>query len=118
MKEEERKDYVKYRLESSETTFLAGKLLYENKLWKSAVNRLYYACFYAVNALLVKNKLASQTHSGVLTLFSKNFIKTGIIEKKYGKIYSRLFSFRQKGDYNDFFEFSEEIVKEFLRFYK
>ncbi len=49
---EERVEYVKYRIESANKTFEAAKVLAENEFWNSAVNRLYYSIFYAVNALL------------------------------------------------------------------
>jgi len=52
MTNEERREYVKYRIESARKTFEAAKVLSENGFWNSAVNRLYYAVFYAVNALL------------------------------------------------------------------
>ena len=55
MTNEERIEYVKYRIESAYKTYDAAKVLAENGFWNSAVNRLYYATFYAVNALLVLN---------------------------------------------------------------
>jgi uncharacterized protein len=82
----------------------------ENKKWNSAVNRLYYSCFYAVNALLLKSDLSTRTHDGARTKFGNEFIKTGVIDKKYGKLYSKLFDYRQKGDYRDLFDFDGEIV--------
>jgi uncharacterized protein (UPF0332 family) len=48
-------DYIKYRLQRANETMSEIKILIENKLWNTAINRMYYACFYAVGALLVKN---------------------------------------------------------------
>jgi uncharacterized protein (UPF0332 family) len=56
MTNEERNEYVKYRIESAHKTFQAAQVLADNGFWNSAVNRLYYALFYAVNALLVLNE--------------------------------------------------------------
>ncbi|MGV8091885.1 MAG: HEPN domain-containing protein [Mangrovibacterium sp.] len=53
MTNEERNEYVRYRLESARKTYDAAKVLADNGFWNSAVNRLYYALFYAVNGLLV-----------------------------------------------------------------
>jgi hypothetical protein len=50
MTSKERIEYVNYRLESAFKTFDAAKVLAENNFWNSAINRLYYAVFYAVNA--------------------------------------------------------------------
>ncbi len=108
--ENSKENYIKYRLEKADETLIAAQVLIDNKLWNSVINRLYYACFYAVNALLVSNNISAKTHNGVKTQFFLNFIKTGIIDKKYSLLYSDLFDWRQKGDYNDFFDFKEEEV--------
>ena len=63
------------------------------------------------SALLIKNNHAAQTHSGVIHLFGMNYIKTGLISKEAGKIYSKLFEIRQTGDYDDLFNLSEDDVK-------
>jgi uncharacterized protein (UPF0332 family) len=49
MTQEERKEYVKYRIESAFKTVEAAKVLADRGFWNSAVNRLYYAIFYAAN---------------------------------------------------------------------
>lgn len=105
-----KEDYIKYRLEKADETLEAAQVLLQNKLWNSTVNRLYYACFYAINALLVQNEITAQTHTGVKTQFFLKFVKTGRVSKELGKLYSDLFDGRQKGDYNDFYDFEEETV--------
>ena len=103
-------DYIKYRLLRANETIAETKILIENKLWNTAINRMYYACFYAVGALLVKNGVETSSHSGSRQKFGQLFIHTGLISKDLGKHYSELFEKRQKGDYNDFFDFDEETV--------
>ena len=76
MTPEERLEYSKLRIETAYRTFQAAKVLAQNGFWNSAVNRLYYAIFYAVNALLVCNEVYTQSHSGMRNQFSKYFIKT------------------------------------------
>lgn len=110
MKEEEKNDYVAYRLEKADETFEAAVLLFENEKWNSTVNRLYYACFYAVSALLVKNSIHAKSHNGVKTQFFQYFIKDGKIAIKYGQLYSDLFAWRQEGDYDDFVDFKENDI--------
>ena len=110
MNREDRKEYVKYRLEKSIETLEVAELLIENKKWNSAVNRLYYSVYYSVSALLIDQEVSTKTHSGVKTQFFLHYIKTGKIESTLGKVYSDLFDWRQKGDYGDFFDFSEEDV--------
>ena len=103
-------DYINYRLQRANETISEIKILIENKLWNTAINRMYYACFYAVGALLVKNGVVTASHSGSRQKFGQLFIHTGLISKELGKHYSELFEKRQKGDYNDFFDFDEETV--------
>ena len=110
MNKKEKKEYIKFRIETSHKTVDAAKILFENGFYNSAVNRLYYAVFYAVNALLVNNDLTSQTHNGLRSQFSLHFIVTQKLDKKYGKLLSKLFDWRQKGDYNSYYEFKQEDV--------
>ena len=110
MKPEERNDYAKYRMEKSRETLEVASLLIQNGKWNSAVNRLYYATYYAVSGLLVKSGIESKTHAGVKTQFLLYFVKTGKIGMNLGKLYADLFDWRQKGDYGDFFDFNEEDV--------
>ncbi|NJM93407.1 MAG: HEPN domain-containing protein [Cytophagales bacterium] len=104
-------DYIKYRLQRAKETITETKILIDNRLWNTAINRMYYACFYAVGALLLKHKVKTSSHSGCRQKFGQLFIQTGIISKEMGKHYSELFEKRQKGDYDDFFDFDEESVK-------
>jgi len=108
---EDRTEYVQYRIESAKKTFEAAKVLAENKFWNSAVNRLYYAVFYAVNALLVMNEIQTKSHSATKSQFSLNFVKTGKFDKKYGKLLSELSDWRQKGDYENIFDYDDDSVQ-------
>lgn len=106
---------IKYRLNKAKETMKDAKLLFEKGSMFSAVNRIYYAMFYSVTALLLKKGMSSSKHGGILSLFNVNFIKTGIISKEYGRFYSRLFEFRQKADYIDFVEFDKTKVGEWMK---
>ena len=103
-------DYSQYRLQRAKDTILEVEKHIENRFWNTAINRMYYACFYAVGALLVKNDITTTSHSGARLQFGQNFVKTKLVEKRFSKIYSDLFEKRHKGDYNDFFDYDEETV--------
>ena len=107
---EERKEYVKYRIESAHKTFEAAKILAENGFWNSAVNRLYYSLFYAVNALLFMNEIVTKSHSSTKSQFSLYFVKSGKFDKKYGKLLAELFDWRQKGDYENIFDYDNDSI--------
>lgn len=89
---------VAYRMERAKETLLE----INGACYNAAVNRLYYACYYAVIALLVKNRIAVQTHDGVKQMFGLHFIVSGRLDRKYSRFYSQLFNARMSGDYDDF----------------
>lgn len=108
-------DLVKYRIARAKDTFEDAQILAARSKWNSAINRLYYAAYYAVLALLLNSELKPITHTGAKSNFSEHFIKTGKIPKEFGKIYSQLFTWRQKGDYDDFFDFTQEKVMPYFK---
>ena len=110
MKIENKDEYIKYRFQRAEESLDDALILIEKNKWNTAINRLYYSCFYAVIALLLNNDIETRTHDGARTKFSNEFIKTGTLDKKYGKLFVKLFDYRQKGDYGDLFDFDDKIV--------
>ena len=105
-----KQDYIDYRIAKSLEIFEDASLLSNNCRWNSCVNRLYYSSFYLVSALLYKYEIKSETHNGTKTQFNLHFIKTGILDIQYGKLYSNLFLWRQETDYADFIDFDEHTV--------
>ena len=114
LNETDRKEIVKYRLENAKTTFVEVPIHLENKFYKTAVNRLYYACYYAATALLVNDGHEAHTHSGVKTLLALHYVKENRIEKSLGKMYGQLFNMRQESDYEDWINPDESDVKSFI----
>lgn len=105
-----RDEYINYRFHRAEESYEEALILAKEKKWNAVINRLYYDCFYAVIALLLKNNIPAQTHDGARKQFGLNFIKTGIIDKDSGRLFSKLFDYRQKGDYGDLFDYDEELT--------
>jgi len=107
-------DLIKYRREKAAQTLEDARFLFEGKRLSFTVNRIYFALFYEVIALLKTKNLSSSKHAGVRTLFNEHFVKTGIVETDIGKFYAQIFAFKQKGDYDDFIYFEEEKVRDWL----
>jgi uncharacterized protein (UPF0332 family) len=105
-----KEDLIKYRLLRAWDTFEDAQILAERNKWNSTINRLYYSAYYAVMALLLDSDLKPTTHNGAKSNFSEHFIKTNLIPKELGKTYSQLFTWRQKGDYDDLFDFDKDKV--------
>lgn len=79
-----------------------------------AVNRIYYAMFYAVTALACAHGFTTASHSQLRGYFNREFVKTGLIPAQHGKAYGIAFDSRKKGDYDDLVEFEKEQVHEML----
>jgi uncharacterized protein (UPF0332 family) len=107
-------EYIIYRFQRAIESYEEALLLAENNRWNAVVNRLYYSCFYAILALLLKYGIETRTHDGAKIQFGMKFIKTGLIDKKYGIFFSKIFDYRQKGDYGDMFDFDKETVEPLL----
>ena len=109
-----KEDLIKYRLERAWDTLEDAQILAEREKWNSTINRLYYAAYYSVMALLLNKGLKPTTHNGAKSNFTQHFIKTGELPKEFGKIYSQLFTWRQKGDYDDLFDFDNNKVEPYF----
>ena len=90
---------VKYRVEQVDESLEAARILFEKRLERQSVNRSYYAMFYAVLALLATRKRETSKHSGAITLFDKEFVKTGTFKKDFSRWLHSAFDLRQRSDY-------------------
>ena len=102
LSDEHRTAVVKYRLERAIKTLEEAKYMRKGNFFNAAVNRLYYACYYAVTALLLARNIEANTHSGVKTMLSFHFVRTGLLSLEDGATFSNLFDKRHSSDYDDF----------------
>jgi uncharacterized protein (UPF0332 family) len=76
-----------------------GRLVMAHQDYAAAVNRAYYAIFYAANALLVTKGLERSKHSGVIAAFRRHFVKTGTVAPEFSTFYGEAMDERHTGDY-------------------
>ena len=101
LSEENRKNIVEQRLQKAYETLAEAKGTIGMGFWRASANRLYYACYYAVTALLIKNGHNIRTHNGVITILGKHFVLEGIVSKEQNRLYGKLFKRRlRRLDYN------------------
>ena len=110
-----KEDYIKYRIKKSEEAFNDASLLAKNGRWNACVNRLYYSSYYLASAILFMNNIKAETHNGVKTQLMLNYVKTEVLNKSQGKLYSHLFDWRQESDYADFVDFDGSTVVPLLK---
>lgn len=80
----------------------SAKLMLDDGDWVGAINRAYYAIFYAANAVLELEGLQRSKHSHVMSVFRQKWVKTGVVEVEYSDIYGEAFKTRNEGDYERF----------------
>jgi len=78
----------------------ASEVLIQYEAFNASVSRTYYAMFYAVQALFVKQNIVSSSHNGTISTFSKLFVNTGILPKTLGRALNDIFEMRQSSDYD------------------
>lgn len=105
---------VDYRLERARSTLGEADLLFQGGYFNAAVNRLYYACYYAAMALLLAEKIETSTHNGVKTQLSMHFVRTGLLSIEHSTTFGLLFDKRHSSDYGDF-AYCDAALVEMLR---
>ena len=106
----------RYRLARAEETLIVAKELYTNKHYKDAINRSYYAAFFAMRAVFALQNTDFKRHKTLLGNFNKEYISTGKLPKEYGRGIHMLALIREASDYDDFFVVSQEECEEQIRF--
>lgn len=111
LNEEERKIIVGLEIEKAENIVSQINELEKLSYWDNIANRLYYALFHAVSALLIFDKHNVSTHKGSIVLFGQFYIKTGVFNINDGRLFSQLQTIREKSDYNCAYQTSEDEIK-------
>ena len=107
---EERDAIVAIRLRQAKETYSEIGLLINNELWRTAANRLYYACYYAAIALMIKYGYHARTHSGLIGLLGLHFVQTNKLSDETAFVLRTLFEMRQKGDYDVWVDIKPQMV--------
>jgi uncharacterized protein (UPF0332 family) len=77
----------------------AAEHLTESADAEFGVGRAYYAMFYAAQALLNEKGLKFRKHAGVHSAFAEQFVKSGLLDKRYHRWLLAGFSKRITADY-------------------
>lgn len=108
LSENERQIVVNRELEKAQRTFEDMEFCANEGKWEAASNRLYYALFHAMSALLISDGYNVKSHRGILAMFGEHYVCTGVFERKDGSLLSDLVIMRDNADYNCFYEADEE----------
>jgi uncharacterized protein (UPF0332 family) len=84
MTDADRQEVIKLRIENAYQSMLEAKVMITNCFWNAAINRMYYACYYAATALLLKNGIEAETHAGTRQMLGLHFIRTAKLSVEFG----------------------------------
>lgn len=113
--EHKEKDLCIYRYHDAIETLNAATLCFENNHYKDAINRSYYAAFYAIKAVLALEATDFKRHKDAVAYFNHNYVASGIFTRQIGKLLGRLKRKRESSDYDAFYIASFEEAKEQLQ---
>ena len=108
----QRRALMSYRLHSAAEKLQSAKLLLDNGQYKDSIGRSYYAMFSAIRALLAVDGVDFKKHSGVISYFQREYIKSKTFDVKYSKYITSAFQIRNNADYADFFLVSVHDAKQ------
>ena len=104
----------KFRFEKAIHSLETSMKLYEDGEYEFALNRMYYSIFDAIRAITALDGFDSSKHSGIISYFNLNYVKTGLFNQDTAKIIKKALTLREKSDYEDFFSTTKEETKETL----
>lgn len=120
MNEDRMRDLLRYRMRQADDCLREASILRNVDAQRGAVNRAYYAMFYAVLALLATKQLGTSRHSGAISLFDREFVKTGVFAPDLSKALHLAFDRRQIHDYGEMIDLdadaSDEAIADATRF--
>lgn len=104
-------ELIALELERGDEALQSAETLFQNKLYRDAMSRTYYAVLHFARALLATKECYPKSHHGVLQLFSQHFIKNGVIAVDIGRIIARQQKFRAESDYTVESRFTSEAIE-------
>lgn len=108
------KDLIRYRLARAREALDEARYNFNGGRLNVCVGRIYYACFYAVSALLLCKGLSAHRHAGVRALFHRELAKPGLVSPAASEFYDELLEERLHADYGDYVVFEPAQVKDWL----
>jgi len=101
---------VLYYWQMAQESLESAQREFDAEAYSFAINRVYYAAFYAVEAALLERDISYSKHAGVRAALHREFVKPGLLDWEWGRFYDRVFENRQQGDYLPFVAFARKDV--------
>jgi uncharacterized protein (UPF0332 family) len=101
-------------LQKDEELLADARLLLERDRRRSAADRTYYAMFAAAQAALLQKGITAKTHKGLKSQFSREFVKTGIVDRARIRDLEETFDARQASAYEAEFRLARDVLERYL----
>ena len=109
------KELAGYRLARAREMLSASEDNLKIGQYKTSLNRSYYAVFHAMRSANALKNFDSSKHSGVMAYFTKEYLKTEILDRSLAVIIKESSLCREKSDYDDFYAASRTEAEEQLK---
>lgn len=108
---DDKKVLTQLHLDKAHACLKDGEQLLQLDSVSAAANRFYYAVFHAIHALFVTNGIQSKSHNGTIAQFNQQFVKTGLIDPKFGHFVALMENMREKADYDVIYDVTREDLE-------
>ena len=108
LSQEERTIVVGLELEKADKFLAQAEAVAALGIWDVVANRIFYAAFHAVSALLIHDHIEVRSHKGAGLMFGQKYVIPGIFSAEDGRLYAKLQDLREKNDYNLVYQSNEE----------
>ncbi len=105
-------DLVRYRIETAKSDLKSADILMKEGEYRGANNRAYYAIYHAISAVHALDGKSYKRHKDTLANFNKDYVKTEIFPKNFGRKIAQAEEIRHASDYDDFYIATKEKAEE------
>ena len=103
---------VRYRIETARSDLKSADILMKEGEYRGANNRAYYAIYHAISAVQALDGKSYKRHKDTLANFNKDYVKTEIFSKAFGRRIAQAEEIRHASDYDDFYIATKEKAEE------
>ncbi|MBD5555513.1 MAG: HEPN domain-containing protein [Roseburia sp.] len=105
-------DLVRYRIETAKSDLKSADILLKEGEYRGANNRAYYAIYHAISAVHALDGKSYKRHKDTLANFNKDYVKTEILPRDFGRKIAQAEEIRHASDYDDFYIATKEKAEE------
>lgn len=105
-------DLVRYRRETAKSDLKSADILLKEGEYRGANNRAYYAIYHAISAVHALDGKSYKRHKDTLANFNKDYVKTEIFPRDFGRKIAQAEEIRHASDYDDFYIATKEKAEE------